>query len=184
MRSRAPAAACLFLAAYGAVVFFASPAFVAPDGSALGRRSAVLNGAAGTAVALLGAEAAMADAQGEPARALARWGPAILSLESSINSGDMKAVLKKENKFKLLNSYWRNSPLEFEKQTQLSEDLLEAAFEGKKDDVKKLYNQYVSNKAIQVIKSYPPGPTRHIINTATSIYGDMRSNGKTTGGLV
>eukprot|EP00434_Breviolum_minutum_P018584 symbB.v1.2.016393.t1/scaffold1247.1/size129121/1 len=66
--------------------------------------------AAGFAAATLGSQAVWADAQGEPVACLTRYGPQILQLKGAVEKGDMEAVLKKEPKFKLLNSYWRRSP--------------------------------------------------------------------------
>ena len=94
--------------------------------------------AAGFAAATLGSQAVWADAQGEPVACLTRYGPQILQLKGAVDKGDMEAVLKKEPKFKLLNSYWRRSdPATYEKYASLTDELLTAADEGKKDVVKK-----------------------------------------------
>ena len=102
--------------------------------------------AAGFAAATLGSQAVWADAQGEPVACLTRYGPQILQLKGAVDTGEMEAVLKKEPKFKLLNSYWRRSdPATYEKYVSLTDELLTAADEGKKDVVKKLYSEYTSD---------------------------------------
>ena len=133
------AAACLSLKAI-------TQAFVAPS---LNRREALQ--AAGLSVATLGSQAVWADAQGEPIACLTRYGPQILALKKSVDKGDMEAILKKESKFKLLNSYWRNEPVLFEKYSTLSEQLLEAADAGKTDEVKKLYTEYTSDSVFKAL---------------------------------
>ena len=116
-------------------------AFVA---TSLNRRDALQ--AAGFAAATLGSQAVWADAQGEPVACLTRYGPQILQLKGAVDKGDMEAVLKKEPKFKLLNSYWRRSdPATYEKYVSLTDELLTAADEGKKDVVQKLYSEYTSD---------------------------------------
>mmetsp|Transcript_40367 Transcript_40367/g.49789 ORF Transcript_40367/g.49789 Transcript_40367/m.49789 type:complete len:173 (+) Transcript_40367:62-580(+) len=122
-------------------------AFVATNFS---RRDALQ--AAGLSVATLGSQAVWADAQGEPTACLTRYGPQILALKGAVEKGDMEAVLKKEPKFKLLNSFWRNDPVLFEKYSTLSEKLLEAADDGKKDEVKKLYKEYTSDSVFEPLK--------------------------------
>ncbi|CAJ1414937.1 unnamed protein product, partial [Effrenium voratum] len=110
-------AACVL---YNAV----APAFVA---TGLNRREALQ--AASLSIATLGTQAAWADAQGEPLACLTRYGPQILKLKDAVDKGDMETILKKEPKFKLLNSYWRNEPALFTKYSTLAEQLLEAADE-------------------------------------------------------
>ena len=119
-------------------------------GFRIGRRDALQ--AAGFSMATLGSQAVWADAQGEPTACLIRYGPQILKLKDAVDAGDMQAILKKEPKFKLLNSYWRNDPALFEKYSTLSEKLLEAADEGKKDEVKKLYQEYTSDSVFEPLK--------------------------------
>mmetsp|Transcript_10211 Transcript_10211/g.21264 ORF Transcript_10211/g.21264 Transcript_10211/m.21264 type:complete len:171 (-) Transcript_10211:135-647(-) len=120
--------------------------FVAP----LSRRDALQ--ATGFSMTTLGSQAVWADAQGEPTACLIRYGPQILKLKDAVDAGDLETILKKEPKFKLLNSYWRNDPALFEKYSTLSEKLLEAADEGKKDEVKKLYQEYTSDSVFEPLK--------------------------------
>ncbi|CAJ1433406.1 unnamed protein product [Effrenium voratum] len=134
-------AACVL---YNAV----APAFVA---TGLNRREALQ--AASLSIATLGTQAAWADAQGEPLACLTRYGPQILKLKDAVDKGDMETILKKEPKFKLLNSYWRNEPALFTKYSTLAEQLLEAADEGKKDEVKKLYKEYTSDPIFDALKT-------------------------------
>eukprot|EP00440_Ansanella_granifera_P021403 gb/GFBE01023234.1/.p1 GENE.gb/GFBE01023234.1/~~gb/GFBE01023234.1/.p1 ORF type:complete len:192 (+),score=57.01 gb/GFBE01023234.1/:1-576(+) len=129
----------------------AQHAFVLPG---LSRRGAFQ--AAAGAAATVGAQAAWADAQGEPTMAFGKYGPTILGLKSAVDSGDLKAVLKREQKFKLLNSYWRNSPDDFQKVTSLTEALLDAADAGKASEVQKLYTEYTSLPEFDILKNYPP----------------------------
>ena len=143
-------------------------AFVA---TSLSRRDALQ--AAGFAAATLGSQAVWADAQGEPYACLTRYGPQILQLKDAVNKGDMDAVLKKEPKFKLLNSYWRrNDPATYEKYVSLTDELLSAADEGKKDVVKKLYSEYTSDPIFESLKT----PIKRKKNTMTmSSYGAGKS---------
>ena len=139
-------------------------AFVA---TSLNRRDALQ--AAGFAAATLGSQAVWADAQGEPVACLTRYGPQILQLKDAVDKGDMEAVLKKEPTFKLLESYWRrNDPALFVKYSTMSEQLLQAADEGKKDAVKKLYSEYTSDSVFEALKT----PIKRRKNTMTmSSYG-------------
>ena len=105
-----------------------APAFSSPG---LSRREALQAGVA--TVAAGASQAAWADAQGEPVTCLARYGPQVLGLKDAVEKGDMEKILKKEPKFKALNSYWRNQPGYFEQKVALSEKLMEAADAGKKD---------------------------------------------------
>ena len=140
--------AALVLLAVACLAFQAiTQAFVAPS---LKRRDALQ--AAGFSMATLGSQAVWADAQGEPTACLSRYGPQILKLKDAVDAGDLETILKKEPKFKLLNSYWRNDPALFEKYSTLSEKLLEAADEGKKDEVKKLYQEYTSDPVFEPLK--------------------------------
>ena len=143
-------------------------AFVA---TSLNRRDALQ--AAGFAAATLGSQAVWADAQGEPYACLTRYGPQILQLKDAVDKGDMEAVLKKEPKFKLLNSYWRrNDPATYEKYVSLTDELLTAADEGKKDVVKKLYSEYTSDPIFDSLKT----PIKRKKNTMTmSSYGAGKS---------
>eukprot|EP00440_Ansanella_granifera_P032649 gb/GFBE01035420.1/.p1 GENE.gb/GFBE01035420.1/~~gb/GFBE01035420.1/.p1 ORF type:complete len:192 (+),score=56.64 gb/GFBE01035420.1/:1-576(+) len=150
-RGSAPARLLVLLAGCTAVRFLAQHAFALPG---LGRREAVQSAAA--AAATFGAQAAWADAQGEPTMAFGKYGPTILGLKSAVDSGDLKAVLKREQKFKLLNSYWRNSPDDFQKVTSLTEALLDAADAGKVSEVQKLYTEYTSLPEFDILKNYPP----------------------------
>merc|ERR1719229_126617 len=129
--------------------------FLAP-GAMAGRREVMLGSAAGAAAATLGAEAAYADWQGEPAKMLSKYGPAVLALKDDVENGNLEAVLKKENKFKLLNGFYRNAPYLYKKQVGLTEDLLDAADQGKKDEVKRIYKEYISEQSLQNFAKYPP----------------------------
>ena len=147
MARRSPLTLILALALAAVALRFVTPAF-APG---IQRRDVLASLSAGM-VATAGAQAAWADAQGEPITCLARYGPQVLKLASAVEKGDMEAVLKKEAKFKALNSYWRNQPGYFEKQSALSEQIMEAADAGKKDEVKKLYKEYVSDPVFEAFR--------------------------------
>merc|ERR1719198_620772 len=149
-----------------------------------GRREAVLSSAAGAAAAAtLGAPAAWADAQGEPARALAKYGPKVLALKDAVASGDLDTILKSENKFKLLNGFWRNAPFTFKKQSGLTEELLDAADAGKKEDVKNLYSQYISEPTLVSFAKYPPPTGYHVINVNAMSAGDIRNTDPNVNGF-
>ena len=143
--------AALVLALAGLALQTITKAFVA---TGLNRREALQ--AAGVSIATVGSQAAWADAQGEPLACVSRYGPQILKLQDAVDKGDTIAILKKEPKFKLLNSYWRNDPALFEKYSALSEQLLEAADEGKKDEVKKLYKEYTSDPIFEAFRKPLP----------------------------
>merc|ERR1719229_576732 len=151
----------ILAAAYLALVCV-GPAFIS---SPRGRRAAV----AGVATAVAGGQAALADWQGETLTCLKRYGPPILSLDAKVQAGDMKAVLAKENKFKLLNTYWRNSPEDFAQQTELSENLLDAAADGQMDKVKTLYAKYMEKQELKVFAALPPGNRYHMTNADASM---------------
>ena len=161
--------AAVVLLAVACLAFQAiTQAFVA---TSLSRRDALQ--AAGFAAATLGSQAVWADAQGEPYACLTRYGPQILQLKDAVDKGDMEAVLKKEPKFKLLNSYWRrNDPATYEKYVSMTDELLSAADEGKKDVVKKLYSEYTSDPIFESLKT----PIKRKKNTMTmSSYGAGKS---------
>eukprot|EP00438_Fugacium_kawagutii_P008279 Skav236201 [mRNA] locus=scaffold4200:35299:36255:- [translate_table: standard] len=159
--------ALVLIAVAGLAVKTFTQAFVATNFS---RRDALQ--AAGFSVATLGSQAVWADAQGEPTACLIRYGPQILKLKGAVEKGDMETVLKKEPQFKLLNSFWRNDPALFEKYSTLSEKLLEAADEGKKDEVKKLYTEYTSDSVFEPLKN----PIKRNKNTMTMFsYGAGKS---------
>merc|ERR1719188_1345154 len=165
--------ACALLAvAYAAFACLA--ALRTPPGTAFlaspapGRREA-LQGAAAAAAAALGGQAALADFQGEPVTCMKRYGPAIIKLQGAVDTGDLKAVLAKENKFKLLNTYWRNQPKDFAEQTELSEDLLDAAADGQKDKVKTLYAKYMEKSELKSFANLPPARTYHMTNRDASM---------------
>ena len=147
MARRSPLALVLALALAAVAVRFVGPAF-APG---LSRRDVLASLSAAT-VATAGAQAAWADAQGEPVTCLARYGPQVLKLQSAVDKGDMELILKKEPKFKALNSYWRNQPGYYEKQSELSDKIMEAADSGNKDEVKKLYKEYISDPVFEAFK--------------------------------
>ena len=147
MARRSPLSLLVALALAAVAVRFVGPAF-APG---LNRRDVLASLSAAT-VATVGTQAAWADAQGEPVTCLARYGPQVLGLKAAVDKGDMETVLKKEPKFKALNSYWRNQPGFFEKKAELSEKIMEAADAGKKDEVKKLYAEYVSDPVFEAFK--------------------------------
>ena len=159
--------AALVLAVAGLAFQTISRAFVA---TGLNRREALQ--AAAVSIATVGSQAALADAQGEPIACVIRYGPQVLALKGAVEKGDMEAILKKESQFKLLNSYWRNDPALFSKYSTLSEKLLEAADEGKKDEVKQLYTEYTSDSVFQALKT----PIKRNKNTMTMFsYGAGKS---------
>jgi len=84
--------------------------------------------------------------------------PRVMKLQDAVDKGDMKPVLKGEKDFKRLNTFWRNDPQAFKYMRDLSEELLDSAYEGKADQVKDLYAKYVAKKEIVEINSLPPPP--------------------------
>ena len=63
----------------------------------------------------------------------------------------MDTVLKAENKLRLMATYWRNSPGQFKVQRELVDDMLVAAAEGKKDEVKKSYAKFANQPELNLI---------------------------------
>lgn len=112
---------------------------------------------AGTA-ATLGVQNALADAQGEPYIAFAKNLPRVLKLQDAVEQGDTKAVLKGEKDFKRLNTFWRNDPQAFKYMRDLSEEILDSAYEGKADQVKTAYAKYTDKSEIVNIRNLPPPP--------------------------
>merc|ERR1712187_558346 len=105
---------------------------------------------------------------GEPAKMLAKYGPAVWNLQKAVEAGDLETVLKNENKFKLLNGFYRNSPFYFKKQVGLTEDLLDAADQGKKDEVKRLYKEYISESTLKNFAKYPKPNKAYILSTGST----------------
>merc|ERR1712217_877031 len=101
--------------------------------------------------------------QGEPAKMLSKYFPSVQALKSDVDAGNLDAVLKKENKFKLLNGFYRNAPYLYKKQVGLTEDLLDAADQGKKEEVKKLYNEYISESSLANFAKFPPAKGRGVV---------------------
>eukprot|EP00930_Biecheleria_cincta_P041793 TRINITY_DN2870_c0_g1_i10.p1 TRINITY_DN2870_c0_g1~~TRINITY_DN2870_c0_g1_i10.p1 ORF type:complete len:218 (+),score=47.92 TRINITY_DN2870_c0_g1_i10:68-655(+) len=154
-RGRALPLTVLLLMAGSAMYSMTAPAFLTPSG--MGRREALQM--VGSAMAVtLGVQSALADAQGEPTVAFVKNLPRVMKLQDAVDKGDLKAVLRGEKDFKRLNTYWRNDPQAFKYMRDLSEELLDAAYEGKTDEVKKLYAKYVSKKEIVTMNSLPPPP--------------------------
>eukprot|EP00930_Biecheleria_cincta_P041800 TRINITY_DN2870_c0_g1_i7.p1 TRINITY_DN2870_c0_g1~~TRINITY_DN2870_c0_g1_i7.p1 ORF type:complete len:213 (+),score=56.19 TRINITY_DN2870_c0_g1_i7:52-639(+) len=154
-RGRALPVTALLLMAGSAMYSLMPAAFLSFGG--LSRREALQAAGAATA-ATLGVQSALADAQGEPTVAFVKNLPRVMKLQDAVDKGDLKAVLRGEKDFKRLNTYWRNDPQAFKYMRDLSEELLDAAYEGKTDQVKTLYTKYVSKKEIQVMNSLPPPP--------------------------
>ncbi|CAE8617619.1 unnamed protein product [Polarella glacialis] len=165
-RGRALSSVVLLVAA-SVAVRTGLPAFLTP-GSEFSRRDA-LAVASGAAVATLGVQTAWADAQGEPNFALFKYGPPILKLKDAVEKGDMDEVLRKENKFKLLNGYWRNQPEQYKEVNMLTEQILDAAAGGNTKEVKDLYAQYVSRPDIKIITTYPKPNVFHVVGTSNSM---------------
>merc|ERR1712060_190520 len=80
-----------------------------------------------------------------------------------------EAVLAKENKFKLLNTYWRNSPKDFAQQTDTSEELLDAAADGNRAKVQTLYAKYMQKSELQTFANLPPAKNYHMTNRDASM---------------
>eukprot|EP00971_Amphidinium_carterae_P279444 5547443-Amphidinium_carterae.1 len=135
------------------------PAFMLPQ--APGRREALLLGA-GASAGVLASQAAWADAQGEPTLMLWRYGPYIAGLETKIESGDLKAVLKAERKFELLNTYWRNKSKKERKVSDLTEQIMIAAEKGDKAKVKTLFTEYKAFDNWTEFLNLPPADTTYV----------------------
>jgi len=154
-RGTALPAVALLLFAGSAMYSLMPSAFLACTG--MGRREALQAVGAATAVTL-GVQSALADAQGEPTVAFVKNLPRVTKLQDAVDKGDLKTVLRGEKDFKRLNTFWRNDPQSFKYMRDLSEELLDAAYEGKTDQVKTLYTKYMGKKEIQEIASLPPPP--------------------------
>jgi len=96
-------------------------------------------------------------------------------LKDAVEAGDCDKILKSENKFKLLNTFYRNSPTLRAQQTALAESLLDAADQGKKEEMKELYAKYISEQALVNFAKYPPPTGYHILNVNAMSAGDVRN---------
>mmetsp|Transcript_102314 Transcript_102314/g.181681 ORF Transcript_102314/g.181681 Transcript_102314/m.181681 type:complete len:192 (-) Transcript_102314:61-636(-) len=170
-----PVAALLF--AGTAVVQLTSTAFL----TVVSRREA-LQAAAGAA-AVLGAQAALADAQGEPIAALRIRGPQIWAMRKDVEAGDFKKVLKKEGQWQNLNSYWRNQKDEYDKKVAITETALIAAKNQDQAALQAAYNEYMSDPVFDCIKN-PPPPTRgKVVNLEASGRNPYQGDPKATENL-
>merc|ERR1712129_174437 len=140
-----------------------------PGGNQVNRRE-MIQGLAASATAL-GAKVAWADNQGEKIKAMNAWGPKILGLKDAVAAGDTKAVLKKDREFKLLTTYWRNNKADFKEMNVLYEGIMEAAYAGKADEMKDLYNKYIDRKELKTFSELPPFNRYHNINVDSSFIG-------------
>ena len=168
---RSPLALPLVAAAGVCLLRFCAPqeAFV----SAAASRREVLAAATVGAVTLSGAVPALADAQGEPARALKKYGEVILALEPAVQKGDIDAVSKKLRKVELFLTAFRNSP----DKKAATEKLIDAVFAAveKKDAgaLKTAYNDLVEKSQIKKLinPGYPVPKGSRIVDTSSSIAG-------------
>ena len=169
VRRTTPALAALAAAAGCALRLAGPQAFVS---AAVSRRE-VLGGTAAGAAALGGALPALADFQGEPARALKKYGEAILALDDAVQKGDIEAVSNKRRKVELFLTAYRNEPTK-KAETEKLIDAVFAAVE-KKDAgaLKTAYSDLVTKTQIkQLINPGYPVPKRaRIVDTSSSIAG-------------
>mmetsp|Transcript_40483 Transcript_40483/g.95187 ORF Transcript_40483/g.95187 Transcript_40483/m.95187 type:complete len:184 (+) Transcript_40483:83-634(+) len=165
-----PRALLLVAACALAQVFL--PAFVAPG---LARRELILGGSA-AASAVLASQAAWADAQGEPTAILWRYGSYIANLEGAIEKGDMKAVLKSEKKFELLNSYWRNKAKKERVQSRLVDQIMVAAEKKDTAKVKQLFAEYKQMDNWTEFLSLPPADTTNVGTLQKGMGGGIRES--------
>merc|ERR1712061_20005 len=83
--------------------------------------------------------AALADFQGEPARAFKKYGGAVLRLEPAVSSGDLQALRPKLRKFELFTGAYRNNPPKQEQVSVLTGKIIDAVESGDKAAVKTNY---------------------------------------------
>ena len=138
-----------------------------PQGTDMSRRQMVQGLAASAAAA--GAKTVWADNQGEKIKAMRTWGPDILKLKDAVEAGDMKTVLANDKKFKLLTTYWRNNKNDYKEMNELYEGIMDAAYAGKKDEVKDLYGKYISRRELDAFAKLPPPDNYHIWNPDNSM---------------
>ena len=115
---------------------------------------------------------ALADAQGEPARAFKKYGEVILALEPAVNSGDIATVSKKLRKVELFLTAFRNSP----DKKAVAEKGIDALFAAvEKNDagaLKSAYGDLLKQTNLKKLLSGLPIPKgSRIIDTSSSIGG-------------
>mmetsp|Transcript_25997 Transcript_25997/g.47513 ORF Transcript_25997/g.47513 Transcript_25997/m.47513 type:complete len:184 (+) Transcript_25997:70-621(+) len=162
----------LLLAGACVVARVLCPAFIQPS---VARREVILAGS-GAAAATLASSAAWADAQGEPTLMLWRYGPYIAGLESAIDSGDLKKVLKAERKFELLNTYWRNKSKKERKVSDLTEQIMIAAEKGDTAKVKTLYTEYLAFDNWTEFLKLPPADTTYVGTLQKGMGGGIKES--------
>merc|ERR1719382_1767844 len=126
----------------------------------------------GAAVASL---AALADYQGEPARAFKKYGSALLKLEDAVNSGDLTSIRSKLRKFELFTGAFRNDPGKQDKVSLIAGKIIDAVESGDKASVKKEYAsllQVTDLKKLLVDMPIPKGS--RIIDTTSSVAGTAK----------
>merc|ERR550525_827301 len=132
-----------------------------PHGTDMSRRQMVQGVAAAAAA---GGKAAWADIQGDRVKVMKLYGPDILKLKDAVEAGDMKTVLAKEKQFKYLSTYWRYEKNAYKEMKELYEGIMDAAYAGKKDEVKDLYGKYISRRELDAFAKLPPPDNYHIWN--------------------
>jgi len=149
------------------------PSLFVPGASALGRRETLqgLVGTLGAAFGLAGSQdAAWADAFGSRGAALSKYGPVVLQLQEAVDSGDMKAIMKKEGDFKLLNGFWMFQDDKYQQKNDLVARLMSAAESDNKAEVKTLYDEYINDKVITEFRSLPQRNKKHLITVGGAMF--------------
>eukprot|EP00930_Biecheleria_cincta_P045129 TRINITY_DN31108_c0_g1_i1.p1 TRINITY_DN31108_c0_g1~~TRINITY_DN31108_c0_g1_i1.p1 ORF type:complete len:166 (-),score=37.08 TRINITY_DN31108_c0_g1_i1:28-525(-) len=100
--------------------------------------------------------------QDSPYRTLSNNLKIVLDLQEAVNSGDRKAIMAAEKDFKRVNGYWRLEldRTEYNYMTDLTDKIMDAAYQDKPDQVKELYAKYLKKKELQIAKALPPPPKK------------------------
>mmetsp|Transcript_91654 Transcript_91654/g.233140 ORF Transcript_91654/g.233140 Transcript_91654/m.233140 type:complete len:181 (-) Transcript_91654:107-649(-) len=145
-----------------------APAF----SSGMAARREMLGAVAAGVVALNSPLPALADWQGEPSRALKKYGSAVLALEGAVAKGDLAAIKPKLRKFTLLCGAWRFEPSDFRKFSAIADALIEGAENNKVDVVQAKYAQLLKETGLkQMLKGAPVPKGARVIDTGSSIAG-------------
>jgi len=132
-------------------------------------RREMLGAVATGMVALNGPLPALADWQGEPQRERKKYGSQILKLEGAVSKGDLEALKPKLRKFEILPAAYRNDAKMQAKVQDITDKIIDAVQEGKKDVVKTEYDNLLKlTKLRDILKKVPVPKGARIVDLGSS----------------